>query len=56
MKQEIKNNELRERQKYVPASMKVITISVQRVICQSPGDGTKSMGFEDLGNGGFQEQ
>ena len=35
MKQDIKNNELRERQTYVPASVKVITASVQRVICSS---------------------
>lgn len=37
---EIKNNELQGRQKYVPASVKVITTSVQRVICAS-GDGTQ---------------
>ena len=35
MKQEIKNNELRERQKYVPASMKVINVTAQKVLCQS---------------------
>ena len=35
MKQDIKNNELRERQKYVPASVKVIEVTAQRVICQS---------------------
>lgn len=34
---EIKNNEQRERQKYVPARVKVVTTSVQRVICTSPG-------------------
>ena len=33
---EIKNFNERERQKYVPASVKVITASVQRVICTSP--------------------
>ena len=37
MKQEIKNNELRERQKYVPASMKVINVTAQKVLCQSGG-------------------
>ena len=33
---DIKNNELRERQKYVPARVKVVTTSVQRVMCTSP--------------------
>ena len=36
MKQDIKNNELRERQAYVPASVKVINVTAQRVICTSP--------------------
>ena len=36
MKKENKNNVLRERQAYVPASVKVIETSVQRVICTSP--------------------
>ena len=35
MKQDIKNNELRERQTYVPASMKVIEVTAQRVLCGS---------------------
>ena len=35
MKQEIKNNELRERQKYVPASLKVIEVTAQKVLCLS---------------------
>ena len=39
---EIKNFNERERQKYVPASVKVITTSVQRVICIStPPNGTE---------------
>ena len=46
---EIKNNELQGRQKYVPASVKVITTSVQRVICAS---GENSTGFGDYNNGG----
>ena len=37
MKNEIKNNELRERQAYVPASVKVIEVTTQRIICQSGG-------------------
>ena len=37
MKQDIKNNELRERQGYVPASVKVIEVTAQRIICQSGG-------------------
>ena len=35
MKQGIKNNELRERQAYVPASVKVIEVTSQRVLCGS---------------------
>ena len=49
MKQEIKNNELRERQTYVPASVKVITTSVQRVLCAS---GENSTGFGNYNDGG----
>lgn len=35
MKQDIKSKELRERQAYVPASVKVIEVTVQRVLCGS---------------------
>ena len=35
MKQDIKNNELRERQAYVPASMKVIGVTAHGVLCAS---------------------
>ena len=35
MKQDIKNNELRERQAYVPANMKVIGVTVHGVLCAS---------------------
>lgn len=35
MKQDIKNKEPRERQEYVPASVKVIEVTAQRVICTS---------------------
>ena len=35
MKQVIKNNELRERQTYIPASVKVIEVTAQRVLCIS---------------------
>ncbi|MBQ0093477.1 MAG: hypothetical protein KBS36_02400 [Bacteroidales bacterium] len=42
MKQDIKNKEPQERQTYVPASVKVIETSVQRVICIStPPNGTE---------------
>ena len=34
-----KNKESRERQVYVPASVKVIETSVQRVICASDNEG-----------------
>ena len=50
MKQDIKNNELRERQAYVPASVKVIEVTAQRIICDSGND---KMGFQDLGDGGL---
>ena len=36
MKQVNKNNELREHQTYVPASVKVIDVTAQRVMCTSP--------------------
>ena len=35
MKQDIKNKELQERQKYVPASVEVIEVTAQKIICQS---------------------
>lgn len=38
MKQNIKNKELRVRQKYVPASMNVIEINAQSIICLSDGE------------------
>ena len=38
MKQDIKNKEFREKQEYVSPSVKVITTSVQRVICTSVYD------------------
>ena len=37
MKENIKNNELRERQAYVPASVEVIEVTAQKIICQSGG-------------------
>ena len=42
MKNEIKSKELRERQAYVPASVKVIEVTAQRVICTS---GTETDGL-----------
>ena len=35
MKQDIKNKEPQERQAYVPASVKVIEVTAQKVICTS---------------------
>ena len=35
MKQEIKNHEPQERQAYVPASVKVIEVTAQKVLCGS---------------------
>ena len=40
MRQDIKNKELQERQKYVPASVKVFNVTAQKVLCVS-GDGTQ---------------
>ena len=37
MQQDIKNKEPQERQAYVPASVKVINVTAQRVVCTSPG-------------------
>ena len=39
MKQDIEKNQLQERQDYVPASVRVIETSVQRVICASDNEG-----------------
>ena len=44
MKKEIKNKEPQERQAYVPASVKVIEVTAQRVICQSGGTENSSEG------------
>ena len=44
MKQEIKNKELQKRQAYVPASVKVIEVTAQRVICTSGGTENSSEG------------
>ena len=38
MKQDIKNKEPQERQTYVPASVKVINVTAQKVLCQSGGE------------------
>ena len=38
MKNEIKSKELQERQAYVPASVKVIEVTAQKVLCQSGGE------------------
>ena len=46
MKQDIKNDELRERQTYVPASVKVINVTAQRVICTSEA-GTPGLSPDD---------
>ena len=48
MKQEIKNNELQERQSYVPASVKVIEVAVQRVLC---GSNPQPAGFDPYQDG-----
>ena len=49
MKNEIKNKELRERQAYVPASVKVIEVTAQKVLC---GSGDNSTGWSDYNDGG----
>ena len=46
---EIKNFNEQERRAYVPANVRVIETSVQRVICAS---GDNSTGFGDYNNGG----
>ena len=47
------NNTQQRRQVYVPASIKVIEVTAQNIICQS---GNVSMDWKDLGDGGFEEQ
>ena len=41
MKQDIKNNELQERQSYVPASVKVIEVTAQRAILSTSPNSTE---------------
>ena len=50
MKNEIKNLQTQDRQAYVPASVKVIEFTAQRVICTS-GDNTTGFGG-DFNDGG----
>ena len=47
MKNDIKNNEPQERQKYVPASVKVIEVTAQKVMCTSPSPN----GFDPYNDG-----
>ena len=47
---EIKNLHTQERQKYVPASVKIITTSVQRVICASIPTGPGNFNGNDPWN------
>ena len=47
MKQEIKNKELQERQAYVPASVKVIYVTAQKVLCQSTPNSLEQYQRED---------
>ncbi len=37
MKDDIKKREPQERTRYIPASMKVIEFTAQKVVCTSPG-------------------
>ena len=46
MKENIKNNELRERQEYVPASVKVIEVTAQKVLCGSNPNSPEQYGTE----------
>ena len=47
MKQDIKNNELRERYGYVSPSVKVIVVAVQRVLCESTPNSTEQYNTEE---------
>ena len=47
MKQDIKNNESQERQSYVPASVKVIEVTAQKVLCQSTPNSLEQYQRED---------
>ena len=48
MKQEIQNRNRQERRTYVPATIKVIEVTAQRVMCTSTIDSTQN---ESYGNG-----
>lgn len=43
MKQDIKNKEPQERLDYVPASVKVVNVTAQRIICTSPNGNTEGL-------------
>ena len=47
MKQDIKNKEYRENQKYVSPSVKVIEVAAQRVLCQSTPNSLEQYEKED---------
>ena len=49
MKQDIKNKELQERKAYVPASVKVIEVTSQKVLCVS-GDSLDQYPGNDWNN------
>lgn len=48
MKQDVKKKEPQERQGYVPASVKVIELTTQRVLCQSNGPTETDKLFDDI--------
>lgn len=48
MKNEIKNKDNCARQAYVPASVKVIEVTMQRVLCQSNGPTEIDKFFDDI--------
>ncbi|MCQ2171160.1 MAG: hypothetical protein MJZ17_00165 [Bacteroidales bacterium] len=46
MKENIRNKELRERQEYVPASVKVIEVTAQKVLCGSNPNSPEQYGTD----------
>ncbi len=48
MKNENKNNDNCAKQAYVPASVKVIEVNTQRVLCDSGGSSGTNDGFDHI--------
>ena len=53
MKENMKYNRPQERQTYVPAKIKVIEVTTQRIMCMSTMDGTQNESYDDGDTSGW---